>query len=133
MAKIARIGAALLALVAIVLVVVAVLSLRSRKIGVYRPATATLVAKQPERGKVQLELSYEVGNQHETLTQDVPASSPDAMIPIGGKRIIAYDRHRPARARLNRPSLLLPTTLFGSAAVLFAAVGLLLYLSRKPA
>lgn len=133
MAKIARIGAALLALTAIVLIIVAVLLLRSRKIGTYRPANATLVAKKPSRGEVQLELAYRVHGQRETLTQSVPASSPDATIPIGGKRVIAYDRHRPARALLNRPSLLLPTTLFGSAAVLFAAVGLLLYLSRKPA
>jgi hypothetical protein len=131
--KLARIAAALLALVAAVLVIVAVLTLRSRKIGTYRPATATLVAKEPARGEVQLKLSYAVGGQQELLTQSVPASSPDAMIPIGGKRIIAYDRHHPALALLNRPSLLLPTTLFGSAAVLFAAVGLLLYLSRKPA
>lgn len=129
--KLGRIAAAVLALVGIGLLVVSGVLVSHSKVSSSRPTQGVLVKRSPAAGGLtRLEFSYSARGKRHTLTQSVPSRSPNATIPVGGKHVLFYDRKKPGQASLERPSLLVPLTLAGAAAIVFAGAGLLFYLMR---
>lgn len=129
--KLGRTAAAVLALLAIGFFVAAGVMLSKSKVSSYKPTQGTLVKRTTVTGgQTRLAFSYQAKGQQHLLEQDVPSGSPDATIPVGGKHALFYDRQHVGHASLERPSLLLPLTLTGAAAIALAAAGLVFYLTR---
>lgn len=100
------------------------------KVSSYEATQGVLVKRTPAGSRTRLEFSYTADGQQHTLVHDVPSSSPDATITVGGRHALFYDRRAVNRALLERPSLLAPLTLAGSALIVLVGAGLVFFLTR---
>ncbi len=120
----------MLAALGIGLFVVSGVLLSRSKVSSWKATQGVLVKRSASGARTHLAFSYRANGQQHLLEQDVPSGSPDAAIIVGGKHVLFYDRRAVEHATLDRPSLLAPLTLAGSALIVLAGAGLVFYLTR---
>ena len=130
---IGRAAAAALTVISISLFAVSGYLFSQSKVQSYQATQGVLVKRTPSGARTRLEFSYTAKGQQHLLTEDVPSSSPDATIIVGGKHVLFYDRRTVDRATIERPSLLAPLTLAGSALIVLVGAGLVFFLTRGKA